>query len=310
MNFNTEKYKKFLPSKKFVLIVSISIVLAVIIFVIFFMSSGGELFSIGGKKSNTPLKVENQTITELIQNDTDGDGIADWEEALWGTDKNKKITFSDMPDATYIENKKKELKIEGSVNEKNLTETDKFARKFFTSYSAMKSSGQVDNEAINNFSSALGQKIVNPNLIDKYNETDIKINSIDDNSSKLKYYENIKKLFKSYQSVGIGNELYIVSQGLASSSSSDTSQYAKLSTIATAYQDFAKKVIETRVPKSLTDYHLRIANSANNTGISVANLGKITNDPIIGLSGLSQYQKYSDNLIKTVADLEAFLLKQ
>ncbi|PJC49613.1 hypothetical protein CO033_00560 [Candidatus Nomurabacteria bacterium CG_4_9_14_0_2_um_filter_32_10] len=274
------------------------------------MSSGGELFSIGGKKSNTPLKVENQTITELIQNDTDGDGIADWEEALWGTDKNKKITFSDMPDATYIENKKKELKIEGSVNEKNLTETDKFARKFFTSYSAMKSSGQVDNEAINNFSSALGQKIVNPNLIDKYNETDIKINSIDDNSSKLKYYENIKKLFKSYQSVGIGNELYIVSQGLASSSSSDTSQYAKLSTIATAYQDFAKKVIETRVPKSLTDYHLRIANSANNTGISVANLGKITNDPIIGLSGLSQYQKYSDDLIKTVADLEAFLLKQ
>ena len=310
MNFNTEKYKKFLPSKKFVLIVSISIVLAVIIFVIFFMSSGGELFSIGGKKSNTPLKVENQTITELIQNDTDGDGIADWEEALWGTDKNKKITFSDMPDTTYIENKKKELKIEGSVNEKNLTETDKFAREFFTSYSAMKSSGQVDNEAINNFSSALGQKIVNPNLIDKYNETDIKINSIDDNSSKLKYYENIKKLFKSYQSVGIGNELYIVSQGLASSSSSDTSQYAKLSTIATAYQDFAKKVIETRVPKSLTDYHLRIANSANNTGISVANLGKITNDPIIGLSGLSQYQKYSDNLIKTVADLEAFLLKQ
>ncbi|OIO29477.1 hypothetical protein AUJ22_01330 [Candidatus Nomurabacteria bacterium CG1_02_31_12] len=310
MNFNTEKYKKFLPSKKFVLIVSISIVLAVIIFVIFFMSSGGELFSIGGKKSNTPLKVENQTITELIQNDTDGDGIADWEEALWGTDKNKKITFSDMPDTTYIENKKKELKIEGSVNEKNLTETDKFAREFFTSYSAMKSSGQVDNEAINNFSSALGQKIVNPNLIDKYNETDIKINSIDDNSSKLKYYENIKKLFKSYQSVGIGNELYIVSQGLTSSSSSDTSQYAKLSTIATAYQDFAKKVIETRVPKSLTDYHLRIANSANNTGISVANLGKITNDPIIGLSGLSQYQKYSDNLIKTVADLEAFLLKQ
>jgi len=310
MNFNTEKYKKFLPSKKFVLIVSISIVLAVIIFVIFFMSSGGELFSIGGKKSNTPLKVENQTITELIQNDTDGDGIADWEEALWETDKNKKITFSDMPDTTYIENKKKELKIEGSVNEKNLTETDKFARKFFTSYSAMKSSGQVDNEAINNFSSALGQKIVNPNLIDKYNETDIKINSIDDNSSKLKYYENIKKLFKSYQSVGIGNELYIVSQGLASSSSSDTSQYAKLSTIATAYQDFAKKVIETRVPKSLTDYHLRIANSANNTGISVANLGKITNDPIIGLSGLSQYQKYSDDLIKAVAELEAFLLKQ
>src|SRR3989344_2653957 len=111
MNFNKEKYLKYLPSKKFILIISAGIVLAVVVFVIFFMSSSGENF-ITGNKSDSALKIENQTIVNLIQNDSDGDGIADWEEALWGTDKNKKITFNDMPDATYIENKKKELKIE------------------------------------------------------------------------------------------------------------------------------------------------------------------------------------------------------
>jgi hypothetical protein len=37
---------------------------------------------------------------------------------------------------------------------------------------------------------------------------------------------------------------------------------------------------------------------------------KITKDPIVGLSGLSQYQKYSDDLVKAVSDLETFLLKQ
>src|SRR3989338_5654822 len=206
------------------------------------------------------------------------------------------MTFNDVPDATYIENKKKELKIEQGVieNETKLTETEKFAREFFTSYTAMKSSGQIDNETINSFSNALGQNIVNPNLIDRYLD------------------EDVKSLFKKYQSSGIGDELEIVSNGLALNSTNETGntdQYGKLSTIARAYQDFAKKTMEISVPQSLVEYHLRIANSSNNTGISVSNMVKIINDPIVGLSGLSQYQKYSEDLIKAVSDLETFLLR-
>jgi len=278
------------------------------------MSSSGENFITGDKKENSALKIENQTIISLIQNDSDGDGIADWEEALWGTDKNKKITFNDMPDATYIENKKKELKIEQSINETKLTETEKFAREFFSSYSAMKSSGQIDSDTINSFSNALGQKIVNPALIDYYKETDIKTSTLDDLATRQKYYQDMQSLFKSYQSVGLGDELDIVSQGLASNSASGTTgsvdQDSKLSTIASAYQNFAKKIMEMSVPQSLVVYHLLIANSSNNTGVSVSSMEKIIDDPIVGLSGLSQYQKYSDDLVKAVAELEANLLKQ
>ena len=314
MSFINEKYLKYLPSKKFILIISAGIVLVVIIFMIFFMSSSGENFITGDKKENSALKIENQTIISLIQNDSDGDGIADWEEALWGTDKNKKITFNDMPDATYIENKKKELKIESSINETKLTETEKFAREFFSSYSAMKSSGQIDSDTINSFSNALGQKIVNPALIDYYKETDVKTSTLDNVATKQKYYQDMQNLFKSYQSVGLGDELDIISKGLASNSASgttdNTDQYSRLSIIANAYQDFAKKIMEMSVPSSLAQYHLQIANSSNNTGISVANMEKIIDDPIVGLSGLSQYQKYSDDLVKAVADLETALLKE
>lgn len=308
-----EKYSKYLPSKKFAIIASSVVVLGVIIFMIFFMSSNGENFITGNKKNNSALKVENQTIIELIQKDSDKDGVTDWEEDLWGTDKNKKITFGDINDATYIENKKKGLKIEGSVNENKLTETEKFAREFFTSYSAMKSSGEIDNETINSFSNALGEKIVNPDLIDKYTEANIKINNTDTPISKQKYYQEVKILFNKYKEEGIGDELDIISMTLASNSTNEinnSSQYSKLSTIAKAYQDFAKKTIELYVPTSLKDYHLSIINNANNTGISVLSMAKISSDPIIGLSGLSQYQKYSENLIKTVTDLETFLLQQ
>ena len=304
-----EKYKKYLPSKKFAIIISTSLVLAIIIFIIFFMSSSGENFSITGNKKSL-IKAENQTVTDLIKNDSDEDGIADWEEALWGTDKSKKITFDDTPDATYIENKKKELKMNqgASIDEQNLTETEKFAREFFTSYAAMKTSGQVDKDMINNFSNALGQKIVNPDLINSYKNSDIKISSEDTATAKEKYYTNIKTLFENYRKAGIGDELEIVSKGLSSNSQTeDTDYYNKLPIIANAYQSFAKKIMEVSVPRSLADYHLQIANNSNNTGISVLNMAKVINDPIIGLSGLSQYQKYSDDLVKSVSDLENFL---
>jgi len=310
-----QKYSKYLPTKKFIFKISIAVALVIIIFVVFFKFSGKKNFFTQEKENNTYLKVENQTITELIQNDTDGDGIVDWEEALWGTDKNKKVTFNDTPDATYIENKKKELEIEQNTNtsEVKLTETEKFAREFFSSYSALKSSGQVDDNTINNFSNALGQKIVNPNLIDRYKETDIKINNNNDTPTKLKYYEDIKTSFEKYKTVGIGDELNIVSTKLALNSETGATnspgEENKLKTIANAYQDFAKTVIEISVPTTLAQYHLQIANSANNTGFSIINMEKIITDPIIGLSGLAQYQKYSEDLIKAVGDLEVNILK-
>jgi len=308
------KYLRYLPSRKFVLIISIVIILAIIIFVIFFMSSSEENFTTtGNNKQNTVLKVKNETLSDLIKKDSDGDGVPDWEENLWGTDKNKKITFNNIPDATYIANKKKELKIKQSVNTKKLTETEKFAREFFTSYNALKSSGQIDKNTINNFSSALGQKIVNPNLIDRYKEADIKINSNDNSTTRQRYYQKVKKLFKSYQSIGMGDELAIVTNKLLSQSADKTNnkinQNSKLLNIANAYQDFAKKIMKIDVPQSLTQYHLQIANDSNNTGLSVLNMGKVVKDPIVGLSGLSQYRKYSDNLVKAVSDLETFLSK-
>ena len=306
-----EKYQKYLPSKKFIIIISILFVLIVGIFIVFFVSSKKESFATGETTNNIALKIENQTVNDLIQNDSDDDGISDWEEALWGTDKNKSRTFGDTPDSIYIENKKKELNIEQAVNVNKLTETEKFAREFFTSFTAMKATGQVDEDTINSFSNALGQKIVNPVLIDRYNETDMKID-ISDNSNdattKQIYYENVKKLFQSYQGAGIGDELDIVNSGLASyGGATNADPYSNLPIIADAYQDFAEKIMEINVPSELATYHLQIANSSNNTGISVLNMREIIRDPLVGLEGLSQYQKYSEDLVKAVADLETAL---
>lgn len=304
MNFINKKYFKYLKSQKAILVVGA----CVILIIVFSISPRGKtLLNKAVNKDSVALTIQKQTVSDLIQNDTDGDGVADWEESLWGTDKNKKITFDGIDDFTYIEKKKKLLQNEESANENKLTETEKFAREFFTSYTAMKSSGEVDTNTINGFSNALGQKIINPNLIDYYTEADLKINPTDSAVSKQKYYEDIKNVFSKYENSGMGDELNIVNNRLISDSGNNTNQSSQLLTISTAYQNFARDIMKTSVPKSISLYHLQIVNSANNTGISISNMNKMTDDPIVGLSGLSQYQKYNDDFLKGLENLKTAL---
>lgn len=302
--------KKYLPSKKFLYLLGSFIVLALVFFVVFELLSNKNIFT--SSKNNTGLEVDRLalaglTVNQLVQKDSDNDGVFDWEEALWGTDKNNTMTFDGITDKAYIAGKKKELNIDQNKDEEGLTETEKFSREFFASYVAMKEAGTLDASAINNFSSALGQKIVNPDLIDQYSLKDLKTNTDNTVASKTKYYQSVKKLFDKYKGQGIGDELNIVDNQITSSA--NTKNQDKLTPIAKAYQDFASDVLKVSVPSDLQNEHLKIINSANNTGISVLGMVKIINDPIVGLSGLSQYQKYSGDLISAVKNLETKIIQ-
>ncbi|MCX6753130.1 MAG: hypothetical protein NTW62_02185 [Candidatus Nomurabacteria bacterium] len=291
-----------MPSKKIKIVLFIFIFLLVILFIFLKSSTKSSFFS---KKDN--LEVQNSTINDLIAKDTDGDGIPDWEESLWGTDKNKVSTFTGTDDKTYIENKKKELSLSNASSTDNLTETQKFSRDFFTAFMSMKT-GQVDNTTINSFSAALGQKVADPNLTDQYTEKDLKLDVSGDLNKQKKYYMSIQSLFEQYQLSGLGDELDIVSQTLASGDDTNkATQIMQLLKISDAYKGFASKIMDLEVPEKLKNIHLRIANSSNNTGISVLNMSKIIGDPVVGLSGLSQYQKYSNDLIIAAGDLETTL---
>ena len=299
-------YQKYLPSKNFIKFLIILLIIGVLLTIVFYAFSWRTSFL--NKKENK-LETKNTTINDLLSKDSDGDGVYDWEEALWGTDPKKQSTFDDISDKTYIENKRKDLKIANvdNLNEGNSeTETAKFARQFFASIAAMKQTGQIDEETIYNVSSSLGQGIVNPVLTDIYSEKDILVTKSDSTSDKEDYYIKAANLFEKSKTLGAGEELEIIG-GMAGSGTATKASTDKLAVISSAYQDFAKKLTLIPVPNSLKSYHVKIANSSHNTGIAVTNMTKIIDDPIIGLSGVSEYQKYSQDLISSVESLEAFL---
>lgn len=305
---NFKKYTKYLPSKRFSIILGVFILLILIVMVSSSFFIKNESFTI--KKETSGLEsIEGKTIDEIINTDSDLDSVYDWEETLWGTDKKKQATFDGTPDGVYIANKKKELNLEQEADDKKLTETEAFARDFFTAYTALKATGQASNDDINEFSKTLGEKIADDTLTDKYNIKDVKILGTDDSKSRATYYNELKAQFEKYESTGgLGDELGIVSNEIAEYQNTKIEKdYPKLISIGNAYSNFAKSIVSIPVPESLKDQHLKIANTANNTGTSLVDMAKAITDPIVGIGGLSKYQRYSKEFVDAVEELEALI---
>ncbi|MDQ3245065.1 MAG: hypothetical protein M3P22_01840 [bacterium] len=301
-----QNIKKYLPTKKFSIIIGVFILLTIVVLVILSFFNKKQSFTT--QKENAGLEnIEGKTLEQIINTDTDLDSVYDWEEALWGTDKNKIATF-DMPDATYIANKKRELNIEDTTDDKKFTETEQFARNFFTSYTALKASGQVDDNAINDFSKSLGEKIINTTIENIYTLNNIKTTTATDKKAIQAYYDKLQIFFTKYEEKGIGNELEIINDGVVKyNTDGKETNYDELFAISKAYKDFAVSVVSTQAPESVREISLRIANEANNTGESILNLQKTLKDPIVGLSGLSQYQDHSKAFISAVEELESYI---
>lgn len=298
---------KYLPSKKFTIIALISIAILTIIL--------ATLNYVSKKKENRTLievildenLAESTTLNNLIQKDADGDTIPDWEEALWGTNPADKTTNDDTPDKDWISQRKKELAEENkgseNIEEGNvLGETDKFAREFFATLTALKQSGSLNESAVSNISNVLGDKIKDSALPETYSIVDISKTYDVTTGTQEAYYNAIKDLFYKYSADGLGSEFDAID------TSTGETDIFELERIGEAYQAFSNEVKELSVPTNLTQIGLSIINSAYNTGSAVKNLSKMTEDPIVGLIGLSQYQKYSEEFIKSSEELRTYLL--
>lgn len=302
--------KKYLPSKKILKIFVPFLIVLIIILLSLFIKKNKEKFE--NKTQVNKLKtVENKTILEIIKGDTDGDSILDWEETLWGTDKNKGNTFGALSDADYIKNKKKELNIiEKNIENEELNETDKFARQFFATYVALKNSNEVDPNTLADFTNSIEQRLTNSNLEDIFTVENVITDNDNTMENKVSYYNKTKNLFEKHEKLGVGDELSILtdSYSVDDETKKETIKI-KLFNIANEYKKFADSLIKIKVPSDLTEFHLKIANSANNLNISITNMAKSIDDPILGLSGTAQYEKYNKILITTVGELEEYLSK-
>ena len=232
------------------------------------------------------------TIGELVEKDTDGDTIPDWQEPLYGLDPTKKETVPGIPDITTIN----KLRVEQGGNmagegEENLTQTDKFSQQLFSTIAALNQSGVVDQTTVDQISNSLVEQIKNPVIRKVFLASDIKV--IQDNSAKaLKTYRDaMLSIQNKYPDKG--NVIDVLQKFIVDENNVDASVLAELDPIIDQTQNIINAMLKTNVPSSLAQLHLDFINAGERLMENTIDIKLYENDPIIAMGAIS---KYIDNL--------------
>jgi hypothetical protein len=298
-----QNWKKYLPSSHFMTIV---IVIGVIVGL--FLGVKAIIHHYKNKVFVTATGIPaNMKVGDLLTVDTDSDGVADWEEPLWGLDPKKADTNGDgISDGTEVTQKKSTLAgtEEENVPEK-LNDTERFSRDLFTTLSALSQSGALTEQSVVNLSNTLGDQIVSKDMPSKY--TDVDLNVVASSKTTISaYYKNISKVINAYTPDKIGGEMDVM---VSMFDKADPEKAKELGIIAENYISFATDIMKIAVPADIAPKQLALANSAEKMGRSLTAVKDVFENPIISMGGFIAYTKESQNFTTQSDVLHAYFVK-
>lgn len=262
-------------------------------------------------KTENGLTYNNGTIEDLVNRDTDRDGILDWEEGLWGTDPTKKETTPGIPDSTTINKLKAQQggsagilnEEDTSVGSEKLTQTEQFSRELFATVAAASQNGALDQATIDALGASLAEKIQNPVARKVFLLSDIKITANDNKEAVKNYINASNKIHTKYPAMNY-TALSVLQKFIIDENNVDISVLTKLDPIIAQTNKIIDAMIKTEVPKSLLALHLNIINSMERLSENLSDIKLYDTDPIVSLGAISQYNQNTNTLESDIRNIQ------
>lgn len=284
------------PSKQFIIRGSIAVGIVVIALVV-------QTDWFGGLFDTKPLPVmdPNTTVGDIVTQDTNGNGIADWEEKLWGLDPSVLYT-NGVPNKQIIENKKRALGAT-DANANPINDTDRLARELYVLALALGQSETVDQEVLAQISAKIGTSINIKEATNRYSLKDLRTVTSSDRSLRT-YYAAMTALVEKHKTDT--KDIAIIISALETA---DTTQLPQLAQSAATYAAFAKDMSALSVPIGVAPYHLAMMNSIAGIAESLPYLVQLNDNAIASLIGIALYRQYNLQLTTALINTEDYLSK-
>ncbi len=234
---------------------------------------------------------------DVIQKDSNGNSIPDWEESLWGLDPHK----NGDENRQFILAKRRDLAKESNVTLENqsgpLSENETLAREFFAIIMSLQESGDLNEVSIQSIGDTIGEKITATPIADIYSASMLEVTKANPANTNT-YSDALSKLFDKYKNEDIGKELTFISVAL---STNDPGALKEAGKVGASYKAFGRDLLKITVPNTFSGTHTALANDYEKVGETIDGMSVMLDDPITGMKSIINYKKYSDAL---VADIE------
>jgi len=287
-------YRKYLPSKKFAKVIGAYAGLAVIFLFATRLWSSQSSFNRNG---STHLVEANGTVADLIVQDSNGNGIPDWEESLAGLDPkgdgaaNKKI----------VDEKTAAAGTPPAADE-DVSATDEVSQQLLGTLLALRQSGTLTPTSLANVAASLGDTIdAKHTNAATYAMSDMKLYASDSLSVKRTYKNDLNTIIDSYSDIDLGSEAMIIASGLQDGGDGALKE---LEPLAEAYAKLGKQIMGLTTPPAVAQNALDLANASAQMGAALTQAEHLYTDVISGMVGIDDYTKANDvslNASKTLA---------
>lgn len=248
------------------------------------------------KSSNTSAQV--LVVGDLIEKDSDGDGLKDWEESLWGTDPNKKDTDGNgKTDFEEIRAKQDELSKQNQNDDGQKTYTESVSKEIVALVATLQSQNQLGKENQDAISNQFVDFLKNRPQQKTYTLQDIQ--TTDSNARNVQNYKTLlfNILDKTEYTV---EEIAYLKNFELQFEENDPTNYIK---IKNKTEKIIQNMLEIKVPTSYALKQVSLLNSFEKLKEVSENLSLYEKDPLISLISSTEAAPALDLIVKSYSDI-------
>ena len=228
------------------------------------------------------------------EDDTDGDGLPDWEETIRKTDPTDPDTDGDgTNDGDEIKEKRDPLiagpndsvnvdaqltaNTSDDIKYKSTTLTEKLSENIISNYLGFKQSNQYTSQAGTDLVNSISRDIQTIGKQESpYSVLALKTFPFSETDAKI-YGDSFANLQKTFT-----NNLINIPK------EQEATLY--LENVSKNYIEFSKNLMAIRTPQEIAATHVKIANNLYNIGISLIDINKSEEDPTVALLAVKKFQ--------------------
>ncbi len=266
----------------------------VVFFVVLFLTKNETVYK-NAYQENGLVYNGSEKVGDLVNRDTDGDGVSDWQEGLFGTSPTKKDTDDDgIPDNVEIAKISGQIPKNGELNLNNLeniditTNTDQLSREIFSTVATLTQTGIIDQNTIDKLSQSLANKIGSSSEQKILTLSDLKITKTDTLQDVKNYNDALNKINNKYPSPET-SVLKIIDKFIVDEDTVDDSALLDMDKIVKYIDNLITEMKNVETTPSLAPLHLNVLNTMQKIAENLNTIKLYESDPLSAMNGVSQY---------------------